>query len=154
MSAGVQQWTSLLTAAVRESLRHVDAGGLPFVGQIVTAAGEVSPYGHNEVLDSGDPTAHAEIVAMRQVLSTQGPESLSGATLLASGEPCALCRRFADGHGVARIVYAVDSATAAQWGFDYRNPGPLALVDSSDQLHVPGELDPFIRHHQLRSRRS
>lgn len=139
----------LLRTAVTFSRRHVEAGGLPFVGQIVTADGHVSDYGVNQVRETGDPAAHAEIVAMCAMLRARGTSALAGATLLATGEPCALCYRFASDHGVAEVAFAVDRDAAAACGFDYRDgyaalgTDRLPLAQSARHHLVPNALEPF-----------
>ena len=147
--------TLLMDEAVVFSRHHVESGGLPFVGQVVTDDGHVSGYGVNLVLETGDRSAHAEIVAMRDVLRDRGPRALEGATLLATGEPCALCYRFADDHGVAAVRFAVDRDTVATWGFDYRagytafgNAG-LPLIRSALHRPVDRGLAPFTRYSEL-----
>ncbi|GMA41938.1 nucleoside deaminase [Mobilicoccus caccae] len=144
----------LLEDAVEHAARHVEAGGLPFVG-VVAGDGWVSEPGTNLVVQTGDPSAHAEIVAMRRTLSERGPTALAGTTLLATGEPCALCYRFAADHGVAQVVYAVDDATAARWGFDYRTFEARTPVTrrggTVHHLTVERGLDPFVRYAHLHS---
>lgn len=115
---------TVMAEAVEHAITHVDRGGLPFVGVVVSdaAAGPeaLSCFGTNEVWETGDPSAHAEIVAMRDVLARRGPGSLEGAHLLATGEPCGLCFRFAVDHGIAAVHVAVDRDRVARYGFDYR----------------------------------
>jgi tRNA(Arg) A34 adenosine deaminase TadA len=151
--------TSLLkprmARAVEASTRHVEAGGLPFVAVVVAEDGLVSDHGVNLVRETGDHSAHAEIVAMRQVLQDRGRTSLQGATLLATGEPCALCYRFASANQVAAVHYAVDRDTAAEWGFDYRagydalGSDELAIAQTARHLPVDRGLEPFTRYAEL-----
>lgn len=155
MNCDTNDLTVLMDEAVVYCRDHVESGGLPFVGQVVTEDGHVSEYGVNLVRETGDSSAHAEIVAMRAVLRDRGPRALEGSTLLATGEPCALCYRFAADHGVAVIRYAVDRDTAARWGFDYRASyaafGTDRLPLSRTALHRPVDrgLDPFTRYSEL-----
>lgn len=141
----------LMESAVGHALDHVQAGGLPFVGVVVDADGHVSEFGVNRVHETGDPTAHAEIVAMREVQAETGRSDLSGAVLLATGEPCGLCYRFAMQCRIERIYVAVDATTVAQWGFDYRGSyrssgvDPQRRAEMSRELFVPGALEPFER---------
>ncbi|SDP81548.1 nucleoside deaminase [Lentzea jiangxiensis] len=147
----------LLSDAVTYARDHVEQGGLPFVGVVVTTSGQVSAYGVNEVRHTGDPTAHAEIVAIRTLAAELGPALLEGATLLATGEPCLLCYRFAADHGIQHVIYAVDQDTAATWGFDYRSDAaPTAaqksLRDRAEHRPVREHLAPFahfLRRHNL-----
>lgn len=144
----------LMVRAVQASLSHVEAGGLPFVG-VVTGPGYASEPGVNLVARTGDPYAHAEIVAMRQALRDDNRADLAGMTLLATGEPCGLCYRFALDHHVDRIRVAVDAEKVAELGFDYLQSYPMfgidraALNDLVTPLPVTGSLEPFTRYLEL-----
>lgn len=111
----------VMEEAVEHCIQHVTDGGLPFVGVVVDAAGAISEFGVNRVRETLDPTAHAEIVAMRGAMASYDRDNLTGTVLLATGEPCGLCYRFALDHGVEAIYVAVDRDAAAAWGFDYRS---------------------------------
>lgn len=138
--------------AVERCVEHVEAGGLPFVGVLVDETGIISDFGVNRVRETRDPSTHAEIVAMREVLNAGGREDLSGTTLLATGEPCGLCYRFAIDHDVDAIYVAIDRDTAAGWGFDYRSSYPsLGITDALRSTvfnHLPIERgnEPFSRY--------
>lgn len=144
----------VMDEAVEKCVEHVEAGGLPFVGVLVDDTGIISDFGVNRVRETRDPSAHAEIVAMREVLNANEREDLSGTTLLATGEPCGLCYRFAIDHGVDAIYVAVDRDAAAEWGFDYRTSYPsLGITDGLRSTlfnHLPTERgnEPFSRYLQ------
>lgn len=123
--------SGVMDEAIEHCIRHVAAGGLPFVGVVIDQSGEViSEFGVNQVRETSDQTAHAEIVAMRDAMIKTGRDDLTGTVLLATGEPCGLCYRFALDHGVDAIYIAVDRDTAAAWGFDYRGSyRPLGITD-------------------------
>ncbi|MFG3347092.1 nucleoside deaminase [Streptomyces sp. NPDC048018] len=110
--------TSHVEEAVRISRQHVAEGGIPFSG-IVVRDGHVLGTGFNRVAEDNDPTAHAEVVALREATRKAGRFGVAGATLIASGEPCALCYMAALYFNVEHIVYAADRTTAAAYGFDY-----------------------------------
>jgi guanine deaminase len=153
MTADMTCLQALMSDAVDVSVRHVESGGIPFVGQVVAGDGWISGPGVNLVRETGDPTAHAEIVAMRRVVQDRGRSSLQGATLLATGEPCALCYRVAASQGIAAVYFAVDRDTAAEWGFDYRagyDAGRLPLAVTAQHLAVERGLAPFLRYRDLR----
>lgn len=99
MSISLEQLHREMRTAVDFSTRHVDGGGLPFVGAVADNSGIISRLGVNEVHETGDPSAHAEIVAMRDALSSHGRETLTGTILLATGEPCGLCYRLGPAPG-------------------------------------------------------
>ena len=93
----------VLTQAVAAALAHVERGGIPFVGVVVDGDRVISEFGVNRVHETGDPTAHAEIVAIRDALTASGRSHLRGATLLATGEPCGMCYRYALDAGITDI---------------------------------------------------
>jgi len=146
---------ALMADVVEVGVRHVESGGLPFVGLLVADDGWVSDPGVNLVRETGDPTAHAEIVAIRKAIQARGRSSLEGVTLLATGEPCALCYRVAAIHGIAFVCCAVGRDTAAEWGFDYRVGYGAAETDRSplaataQHLAVKRGLVPFTRYLDL-----
>ncbi|MDT0120967.1 MULTISPECIES: nucleoside deaminase [Kocuria] len=147
----------VMDQAVERCVEHVEAGGLPFVGVVVDDSGIISDFGVNRVRETRDPCAHAEIVAMREVLEEDDREDLSGTTLLATGEPCGLCYRFALDHGIDAIYVAVDRDVVADWGFDYRTSYPsLGITDglrSAVFNHLPTERgnEPFSRYLQTQN---
>ncbi len=155
MTADTTRLQALMADAVEVGVRHVEAGGIPFVGLLVADDGWVSDPGVNLVRETGDPTAHAEIVAIRKAVQARGRSSLEGATLLATGEPCALCYRVAASHGITAVCFAVDRDTAAEWGFDYRagydadGTDRLPLAATAQHLAVERGLVPFTRYLEL-----
>lgn len=150
MTADTARLEALLADAVEVSVRHVESGGLPFVGRLVAGDGWVSEPGVNLVRETGDPTAHAEIVTIRRAVRARGRSSLEGVTLLATGEPCAMCYRVAAAHGIAVVCFAVDRDTAAEWGFDYRTGyDETSLPVTAKQLAVERGLVPFTRYRDL-----
>ncbi len=91
--------------------------GGPF-GAVVVVAGVVVGEGWNRVTSTSDPTAHAEMVALRRACSAHDHFELPGATVYASGEPCPMCWAACRWARVDRIVYANGRAAAAAIGFD------------------------------------
>ena len=79
-----------MAAALEEAARARDAGEVP-IGAIVALDGEVIGRGFNQPISSGDPTAHAEIVAIRDAARRAGNYRLTGATLCVTIEPCLMC---------------------------------------------------------------
>ena len=108
---------SWLAAAVDLAVRNVAEGGGPF-GAVVVVGGELLAEGQNRVTRDNDPTAHAEVVAIRAACARRGDFSLAGATLYTSCEPCPLCMASALWARVDRVVYAADRHDAARGGFD------------------------------------
>lgn len=110
----------LMEEAIQLSLEHVHKGGIPFSALIADEKGNVLGKGVNQVNELCDPTAHAEIMAIREAGKTSGSANLAGATLYASGEPCALCYMAARWAGITKIYVASNRHEAAKAGFDYR----------------------------------
>ncbi|WP_052423969.1 nucleoside deaminase [Nonomuraea candida] len=133
--------TDRLTRTVALATAEVEAGGIPFAGLVTDARGTVLGTGVNRVRAHRDPTAHAEIVALRAAARDHGPHALAGATLLASGEPCPLCYVTALWSGIGRIVFAADRHAAAAAGFDYASSYDLFAVPVErwrlSPLHLP-----------------
>ncbi|WP_433272891.1 nucleoside deaminase [Actinosynnema sp. CS-041913] len=108
---------------LRESIdlatRNVAAGGGPF-GAVIIKDGRVIATGTNQVTPTLDPTAHAEVVAIRAACRVLGDFRLTGCVLVSSCEPCPLCLSAALWARVDRVVYAADRHDAARAGFDDR----------------------------------
>jgi tRNA(Arg) A34 adenosine deaminase TadA len=107
-----------LARAVRLSREHMDEGaGGPF-GAVIVREGKVLAEGWNQVTSANDPTAHAEVTAIRRACAAVGAFSLEGATLYTSCEPCPMCLASAYWARVSRIVFANTRQDAAEIGFD------------------------------------
>ncbi|WP_427004100.1 nucleoside deaminase [Pseudarthrobacter sp. H2] len=106
-----------LNQAIRIAVRNVSDGGGPFGAVVVTADGRTHD-GVNRVTRDNDPTAHAEVVAIRKAAAASGNFDLSGAVLYASCEPCPLCLAAALWARVDRVYFAADRHSAAAAGFD------------------------------------
>ncbi len=108
----------LLRRAIALAVRHVRLHhGGPF-GAIVAREGKVIAAGWNQVTSAHDPTAHAEIVAIRKGARRLGTHELIGCTLYSSCEPCPMCLAAAYWARLDRIVFAATRADAARAGFD------------------------------------
>lgn len=107
-----------LREAIRLARRGVatDRGG-PF-GAVVVVGGVVVGRGQNEVTSDLDPTAHAEVQAIRDACQNLGDFRLTGGTLYASCEPCPMCLGAIYWSRLERVVYAASRADAAAVGFD------------------------------------
>ena len=93
-----------------------DQGG-PF-GCVIVRDGEIVGKGCNRVTSTNDPTAHAEVVAIRDACQHLGTFQLDGCTLYASCEPCPMCLGAIYWARPSRIVYAAFHSDAADAGFD------------------------------------
>ncbi|MDQ1614671.1 MAG: guanine deaminase [Actinomycetota bacterium] len=111
--------TDLLVDVVRRAEANVAAGGGPFAAAVVRG-GDVVSVGVNRVTRDLDPTAHAEVVAIREACRAVEDFSLPGCVLLSSCEPCPMCLAGALWARLDRVVYAADRDDAARAGFDDR----------------------------------
>ena len=106
-----------LAQAVALATENVAAGGGPF-GAVIVRDGTLLAVGQNRVTRDLDPTAHAEVQAIRAACQAVGDFSLAGATLYTSCEPCPLCVSASLWARLDRVVFAADRHDAARGGFD------------------------------------
>jgi guanine deaminase len=116
-AAGDRADTEWLIAAVDLACQNVADGGGPFAAFIVQDGVELG-RGVNRVTRDNDPTAHAEVCAIRAACARKGDFRLVGATLFTSCEPCPLCLSASLWARVDRVLYAADRHDAARGGFD------------------------------------
>ena len=103
----------LMAEALAEAQRAFDAGEVP-IGAVITRDGAIIGRAHNAPIALTDPTAHAEVLALRHAASATGNYRLTGATLYVTVEPCAMCCGAVIQARLARIVYgAVDAKAGA-----------------------------------------
>ena len=108
---------AFLRLAVQLATENARDGGGPF-GALVVRGGEVLARGTNRVTASGDPTAHAEIVAVREACRRLGSHQLEGCDIYASSEPCPMCMGALYWARPRRVFYASGREAAASAGFD------------------------------------
>jgi tRNA(adenine34) deaminase len=102
-----------MRAALAEARDAGDAGEVP-VGAVVVIGGEVVSTGQNRSLRDRDPSAHAEVVALRAAATVAGNHRLPGATLYVTLEPCTMCVGALAEARVARVVFgAYDEKSGA-----------------------------------------
>jgi tRNA(Arg) A34 adenosine deaminase TadA len=110
-----------LREAIRLSVEKMEANeGGPF-GAVVVRNGEVVGRGWNRVTSTNDPTAHAEVVAIRDACSRLKTFSFAGCEIYSSCEPCPLCLAAIYWSRLDRIYYAATCDDAAVAGFDDRS---------------------------------
>lgn len=90
--------------AIKLSEDNIDSGGGPF-GAVIVRDGEVIATGTNRVVPNADPTAHAEVTAIRKACAALGTFQLKGCTVYSSCEPCPMCLSALYWAGVSRICY-------------------------------------------------
>lgn len=108
--------TRFLKAAVAESLRSVKSGSSPF-GAVIVKEGKVIARAHNMVVPNADPTAHAEVMAIRKACKKLKTFDLSGCTLYTSCEPCPMCLNAIKWSNITEIWYAATRDDADAIGF-------------------------------------
>jgi guanine deaminase len=116
----------MATEAEREFMRHAvrlsaermrEGAGGPF-GAVIVKAGKVIAEGWNKVTSTNDPTAHAEVAAIRQACEKLGTFSLEGCDIYASCEPCPMCLAAIYWARIDRVFFANSREDAAAIGFD------------------------------------
>ncbi|WP_110182096.1 nucleoside deaminase [Nocardioides solisilvae] len=117
-----------LQEAVGLAVDNVAVGGGPFAA-LVVRDGEVVASGVNRVTLDLDPTAHAEVSAIRAACRELGSFTLAGCELFTSCEPCPLCVAAALWARLDRVVFAADRHDAARGGFDDHHFYELMDVD-------------------------
>ncbi len=107
----------LMRLAIGLSVKNVAEGGGPF-GAVVAKDGEVVATGVNRVTSEHDPTAHAEVSAIRAAAKKLGTFDLSGCEIYTSCEPCPMCLGAIYWARLDRMFYGNDKQDAAEIGFD------------------------------------
>ena len=97
--------------ALRCAQRALEMGEVP-VGAVVVCEGEILGRGWNRNLADNDPTAHAEIIALREAGRTAGNHRLGNCELFATIEPCAMCAGAIVHARIRRLVYGADDPKA------------------------------------------
>jgi len=108
-------YLELAVSLAREGMEKGMGG--PF-GCVIVKDGEVIGRGFNQVTSSNDPTAHAEVVAIRDACSRLGSYQLGGCDVYTSCEPCPMCLGALYWARPERVIYASNREDAADGGFD------------------------------------
>lgn len=103
----------LMREALNEALKGLEEGEVPVGAVLADPEGEIVARAHNQPIALNDPTAHAEILAMRRAGAVHGNYRLQGATLAVTVEPCLMCMGAALHARVSRIVFG---AFDPKWG--------------------------------------
>ena len=112
-----------MQTALREAEAAATAGEIP-VGAVITSAGKIIGAGQNRSIRDSDPSAHAEVVALREACLAQANYRLSDATLFVTLEPCAMCIGALVQARVSRVVFAAYDPKAGAAG------GAIDLTES------------------------
>jgi tRNA(Arg) A34 adenosine deaminase TadA len=131
---------ALLQLAIRIAGDGIKIGGGPF-GAVITKNGKVISESNNMVVLSHDPTAHAEVLAIRKASSALKSHDLSDCTIYTSCEPCPMCLGAIYWSGIKRVVYASDRHAAAESGFSDKLIYDEIIIDPSERKvifeHIP-----------------
>ena len=122
--------------AAFDGMRDRDGG--PF-GAVVVKNGEIVGRGNNRVTNSNDPTAHAEVVAIRDACKNIGSFQLDGCEIYTSCEPCPMCLGAIYWARPDRVFYACDKGDAAESGFDDD------FIYKEIELPLPERKIPFVQ---------
>ncbi|MCB9744978.1 MAG: nucleoside deaminase [Alphaproteobacteria bacterium] len=116
-------WSRRLLERAQRALAET---GTPFVA-LVVLDGVLVSEAFNEVAERGDPTAHAELLAIQRGCAPRGRAGLAGATLYTSAEPCLMCLGAAQSAKLARVRYASSCETLAALHPGFRHAGAAWL---------------------------
>jgi len=132
-----------LLEAIELAHANISKGGRPF-GAVVVKNGEVISTGVNEVRSTNDPTAHAELTAIRAASQKLGSPDLNGCVLYASGHPCPMCMAAMRMAGIAAVTYAYSNEDGAPYGLStaaiYADLGKPFAEQSMIIRHLPQRL--------------
>jgi tRNA(Arg) A34 adenosine deaminase TadA len=117
---------ALLLRAIQLARTHYRTGRNGPFGAVVARGGEVLGEGWNQVVNSTDPTAHAEIQAIRQAARRLGTHVLADCTIYCSCEPCPMCLGAIYWARIPRVVFAASGEDARAAGFDDTRIGEQA----------------------------
>ena len=107
----------MLSAIKKAEENFMSGNGGPF-GAVVVRDGEIIAVAGNCVTSTNDPTAHAEVVAIREACKKLGTFDLSGCEIYASCEPCPMCLSAVMWARIGKLYYAADRVDASRAGFD------------------------------------
>lgn len=116
----------MMRYALRAAELAAERGEVP-VGAVVARGGELVSTAANEREATGDPTAHAELLALRRAARTLGTWRLSGCTLYTTLEPCPMCAGAAHAARISRLLYATPDPKAGYAGTLHHTPADPRL---------------------------
>ena len=148
-----------LREAIALARANIGNGGRPF-GAVVVRDGEAIATGVNEIHATNDPTAHAEMTAIRDASRKLASPDLGGCIVYASGHPCPMCMAAMRLAGIARVVYAYSNEDGAPFGLStaaiYEDLAKPFTEQSMTIRHVPvqpeGQMDLYAEWTAARSR--
>ena len=127
--------------AIDLAIENVKNGGGPF-GAVIVKNGEIVSTGVNRVTANNDPTAHAEVSAIRAACEKLGTFMLDGCEIYSSCEPCPMCLGAIYWAHIDRLYYGCNKSDAADAGFDDSFIYKELEIDSSERRLKTEELLP------------
>jgi tRNA(adenine34) deaminase len=112
----LEPWADAMRLALDEARATLGTGDVPIGAVVLDATGAVVGRGHNEREASADPTAHAELLALRDAARSVGSWRLDGCTLVVTLEPCTMCAGAVVLSRVERLVFAAYDEKAGAVG--------------------------------------
>lgn len=139
----MQQNTNFLQQAIELAYANAQQGGRPF-GALVVRNGQIIAQGVNEIITTNDPTAHAELQAIRAASQHLGSASLAGCSVFASGHPCPMCMAAMRLAGIKEVTYAYSNEDGDPYGLStaeiYADLSRPFDQQSMTIRHVPARL--------------
>lgn len=135
---------NFLLQAIELAYANADKGGRPF-GALIVKDGKVIAQGVNEIMTTNDPTAHAELLAIRAASQALGSASLAGCSVYASGHPCPMCMAAMRMAGIQDVTYAYSNEDGEPFGLStaqvYADLAKPRAEQSMKVQHVPARPD-------------
>lgn len=135
-----------LCEAIELAHANIKNGGRPF-GAVVVKAGAVVATGVNEIHSTNDPTAHAELMALRAAGRKLGSPNLEGCAVYASGHPCPMCMTAMRMAGIGEVAYAYSNEDGAPYGLStaaiYAELARPFAQQSMKIWHLPVRLEQY-----------
>jgi tRNA(adenine34) deaminase len=151
----VTSYDEAMRAALGEARQALDSADVPIGAVVLGPTGEVIGRGHNVRERDGDPTAHAELVAVRAAAASVGEWRLTGCTLVVTLEPCTMCAGAVVLSRLDRLVFGAYDAKAGAVGSlwdvvrDRRLNHRPEVVGGVLQDECRSLLDDFFAHQRL-----
>lgn len=133
-----------LCEAIELAHANIGKGGRPF-GAVVVKDGKIIASGVNEIHSTSDPTAHAEMMAIRAAGRALRSPDLGGCSVYASGHPCPMCLAAMRMAGIRNVAYAYSNEDAAPYGLStaaiYAELAKPFAEQSTNIRHLPTRLE-------------
>jgi len=133
-----------LCEAIELARENVRKGGRPF-GAVLVKDGKVIATGVNEILETGDPTTHAELQAIRVASKVLGSPRLDGCAIYASGHPCPMCLSAMHLTGIREVAFAYSNDEGERYGLStakiYAEMAKPLAEQSLKVVHMPVRIE-------------